>query len=317
MLRVITWYTFKVIITLTGENSFGLQGELRRLVVDFVAEHGDMALEQLEGDTADVARINEALQSVPFLSSKKLVVLRAPSLNKQFVEKVADILRDLGDATDVVIIEPKLDKRLAYYKFLKKSTDFRDFAAMDERALSRWLSEAATARGGKLAMADANYLVERVGADQQLLANELDKLLLYQPEISHATIDLMTDKAFQSKIFDLLDAAFAGNKRRTMELYEEQRSLKVDPLQIIAMLAWQLHILALLVYAGNRSADAVAGEAKISPYTARKSQATARKLSKADIKRYVADLLDIDKRARREPIDLDAALQLYLLNVGR
>jgi hypothetical protein len=41
----------------------------------------------------------------------------------------------------------------------------------------------------------------------------------------------------------------------------------------------------------------------------------ARKLSRDDIKRYVTDLLDIDKRARREAIDLDEALQLYLLEL--
>lgn len=304
-----------MIITLTGENDFARRAALKALVADFVAEHGDMALEQLEGDTADVARINEALQSVPFLASRKLVVLRSPSANKQFVEKAADILSDISETTDVVIVEPKLDKRLAYYKFLKKSTDFREFAAMDERALATWLADTAKAKGGKLSQGDAAYLVQRVGANQQMLANELDKLLLYRADITRTTIDLLTDQTFQSKIFDLLDAAFAGNKKRAITLYDEQRAQKVDPLQIIAMLTWQLHILALLVYAGNRSADAVAGEAKISPYTARKSQATARNLSKADIKRYVADLLNIDKRARREPIDLDDALQLYLLSL--
>jgi DNA polymerase III delta subunit len=65
-----------MVITLTGENWFGLATALKKLVADFVAEHGDMALEQLDGETADVDRIREALQSAPFLASKKLVVLR-------------------------------------------------------------------------------------------------------------------------------------------------------------------------------------------------------------------------------------------------
>jgi hypothetical protein len=73
--------------------------------------------------------------------------------------------------------------------------------------------------------------------------------------------------------------------------------------------------LALLVHAGDRSADTVAREAKVSPYTVKKSSGVARKLSKRDIKRYVADLLAIDTRARREAIDLDEALRLYLLSL--
>jgi DNA polymerase-3 subunit delta len=158
-------------------------------------------------------------------------------------------------------------------------------------------------------------MVDRVGLDQQLLANELEKLLLYSQQINKDSINLLTDQNVQSTIFQLLDAAFAGNKKRAIQLYEEQRSQKVDPLAIIAMLTWQLHILALLVHARNRSADEIAREAKVSPYTVKKSQNVARKLSRDDIKRYVTDLLDIDKRARREAIDLDEALQLYLLEL--
>jgi len=302
-----------MVITLTGDNSFGLQASLRKITHDFVAEHGDMALEQLDGDTADIARINEAVQSAPFLANKKLVVLRNPGINKQFTEEVEKVLANIIETTDVVIVEQKLDKRLSYYKYLKKATDFREFPQLDERALAKWLTESAKEQGGKLSLRDATYLVERVGTDQQLLASELEKLLLYNPEILVQTINLLTDQAAQSTIFQLLDAAFSGNKRYAIELYEEQRAQRIDPLAIIAMLSWQLHVLALLVMANGRSSDTVAAEAKISPYVVKKSQNIARKLSPSDIKRYVADLLAIDRRARRESINLDEALQFYLL----
>lgn len=305
-----------MVITLTGENWFGLSTALKQLVADFVAEHGDMALEQLDGESADLARINEALQSAPFLASKKMVVLRNASSNKQFTEGAQKVLEAAGDSTDVIIVEQKLDKRLSYYKYLKKATDFREFAPLDERAAAKWLVETAKARGGTLSQVDAMFLVDRVGTDQQLLASELEKLLLYSSAITKNSIALLTDQAAQSTIFQLLDAAFAGNKKRAMQLYEEQRAQKVDPLAIIAMLSWQLHILALIVYAGDRSADTIAGEAKVSPYTVKKSQPVARRLSRSDIKHYIEDLLDIDKRARREAIDLDEALQLYIIQLG-
>jgi DNA polymerase-3 subunit delta len=235
-----------MVITLTGENWFGLATALKKLVADFVAEHGDMALEQLDGETADVDRIREALQSAPFLASKKLVVLRGGAANKQFTENAEALLSDVSDTTDVILVEQKLDKRLGYYKYLKKATDFREFAALDERAAAKWLVDTAKARGGTISPVDALYMVDRVGLDQQLLANELEKLLLYSQQINKDSINLLTDQNVQSTIFQLLDAAFAGNKKRAIQLYEEQRSQKVDPLAIIAMLTWQLHILALL-----------------------------------------------------------------------
>ncbi len=52
---------------------------------------------------------------------------------------------DIPETTDVVMVEPKFDKRLNYYKFLKKHADFREFTEPDAAGLARWLVEAAKA----------------------------------------------------------------------------------------------------------------------------------------------------------------------------
>lgn len=318
-----------MIITLTGANSFGLGAELRALVAGFVKEHGDLALEQLDGTEVDFGRIQEALTSLPFLASKKMVVLRDPSKSKQFLEQAEQLFSELPETTEVIAVEPKLDKRLAYYKYLKKGTDFREFNELDLNGLAQWLVQAAKAKDGSISLADARYLVERVGANQQLLSNELEKLLLYadrHPEqsegsqeslqiskVTWADIDLLTDPTPQSKIFDLLDAAFAGNTKRTLELYAEQRAQKVEPQIIISMLTWQLHQVALVKAGGQRSVDEVAREAKVSPYSLGKSGRIASKLTLAELKHLIGGLLTIDTRSKRESIDLDEALQHYLL----
>lgn len=306
-----------MIRTLSGENSFGLQHELRAIVDAFVAEQGDLALERIDGQEASYEQMREAVTSLPFLADKKLVMLRAPSANKQFVEHSAELLSAVSETTDLIIVEPKLDKRLAYYKLLKKQTEFTDFAPVDAHGLSRWLVEQAKLRGGSLSQSDAHYLVERVGANQQVVSNELDKLLLYDTAVSRKTIDVLTEAAPQSTIFELLEAAFAGNDRAALDLYAEQRALKVEPQQIIAMLAWQLHILALIKAAGDRSADVVAKDAKLNPYVVRKSQGIARKITIAELKTLVADLLRIDARSKRTALDLDEALQHFILKLAR
>ncbi|HMH31141.1 MAG TPA: DNA polymerase III subunit delta [Methylomirabilota bacterium] len=305
-----------MIVTLNGENSFSLQRELRQLVADFEAEHGDLALERLDGQEAGIDRIGEALTSLPFLASRKLVMLREPGANKQFAEQVGQLLGDVPDTTDVIIVEPKLDKRLSYYKFLKKNTDFREFAELDVNGLSRWLVEAAKQQGGTLGQGDARYLVERAGQSQQLLSNELDKLLLYEPKISHQTIDLLTEATPQSTIFELLEAAFTGNTKRAFKLYEEQRALKVEPIQIIAMLGWQLNVLAIIKTGGDRDSDQIAKEAKLNPFVVRKSQSIARNLSLTELKKLVSDLLKIDTASKRTSIDTDEALQNYILQLA-
>src|SRR3954468_17737767 len=99
-----------MIITLTGSNDFLRSQALKRLVGDFVAEHTDMALEKFDGEEATASQMRGGLQSLPFLTARKLVVLREPSRQKAFAEAIADILQEIPETTDVVIVEPKLDK---------------------------------------------------------------------------------------------------------------------------------------------------------------------------------------------------------------
>jgi len=300
-------------VTLTGANDYARGRELRGLVADFVAEHGDMALEKLDGETASFERLQESLQSLPFLATRKLVVLQDPSSNKAFAEAIDSLLAGLPETTDVILVEPKLDKRLSYYKTLKKQTDFREFPDLDAGGLASWAVSYAKEQGGTLAPSDARSLIERVGLSQLRLEHELDKLLAYNPAITRETIEALTEATPQSTVFALLDAAFNGDKMRTLQLYAEQRALKVEPQAIIAMLAWQLHVLALVKTAGNRSTDDIARIAKINPFVVRKSQPLAKRLSLEALKSHIADLLNLDKQLKTSAADADEATQLHLL----
>jgi len=306
-----------VVITLTGANSFGLKRDLDAVVAAFLAEHDEMGLEHVEADEVEFDRLSEALTSLPFLASKKLVVMRAPGSNKKFVEQAETLLAEVPETTDVVIVEPKLDKRGAYYKLLKKTTEYREFSELDMNGLARWAVEYAVSNDGSLSMGDARLLVERVGANQRLVSNELDKLLLHNGKVTRQSIELLTEATPQSTIFELLEAAFSGNAKRTMALYAEQRAMKVEPQQIIAMLGWQLHIIALVKTAGQRNPDAIAKEAKLSPFVVKKTAAIARGLSPSRFKVLLQDLLKIDMRLKRESLDADEALRMYLLSLSQ
>lgn len=305
-----------MIVTLTGPNDHARKAELSTRLETFSAEHGDMAVERLDGEEATADRMQGALASLPFLTARKLVVLREPGKQKGFSEHISETLQAAADTTDVIIYEPKLDKRGTYYKTLKKETEFKEFAELDAGGLARWASVYAKDRGGQLSSMDARLLVERIGPTQQLLQSELDKLLTYDPAITSQTIELLTEPTPASTVFELLDAAFAGKTKRAFELYREQRALKVEPQAIIAMLAWQLHVLAVVKAGGAQTPDHIAKQAKLNPFVVRKSLGLTRHLTLEHIKRLITDLLHLDMQLKRSNLDADEALQLYLLKMG-
>ncbi len=306
-----------MITTLTGSNSFGLKTELKLWIDEFIKEHGDMGLERLDGEEDEFDRIRESLESLPFLATKKMVVLRIPGNNKEFVEKAEILLTNMSETTDVIIVEPKLDKRSSYYKFLKNKTDFKEFNELDENSLAKWLIEQAKHKDGLISSNDARYLIERVGTNQQLLANEIIKLINYDKKITRQTIDLLTEPTPQTTVFELLDAAFAGKTKRALEIYEEQRALKIEPIQIIAMLSWQLHVLAIIKTAGSKSSADIAREANINPFVVRKSQNIADKLTLNELKKLITDVLELDVRMKSESIDADDSLRNLFIQISR
>jgi len=314
---IVEWYhTYTMVVTLTGTNDFARQAALRKLVADFIAEHTDMAVERLDGEESSADRMRESANSLPFLTARKLSVLREPSKQKAFAEHIGDVLKDVADTTDLIIVEPKLDKRGTYYKTLKKDTDFREFNDLDGNGLASWAAGYASEQGGTLSAGDARVLVDRVGPNQQLLAAELGKLLAYDPHITRQSIELLVEPMPQSTIFELLDAAFAGKTAYAMQLYREQRALKVEPQAIIAMLAWQIHILAMVASGAPRTADDIARQAKLNPYVVRKSQGLARTLGLPRLATMLSQLLALDRRLKSVSIDADEALQLFLLQLA-
>ncbi|HKR82268.1 MAG TPA: DNA polymerase III subunit delta [Candidatus Saccharimonadales bacterium] len=306
-----------MIVTITGANGFARKQELSKLVASFVQSHGDMAVERFDGEETPAERLRESVESLPFLSARKLVVLREPGKQKAFVENITDILAAAAETTDLIIVESKLDKRSAYYKTLHKQTNFLEFGELDSAGLARWAAEYVTDHKGTLSMADARLLIDRIGPNQQLLQSELDKLLSFNSKITRQTIEALVEPTPQSTVFELLDAAFSGNAKRTLQLYKEQRAMKVEALAIVAMLVWQLHIVTVVKAAGNRSADDIGRLSKLSPFVVRKSQHIARKLSGGQIKTLVAGLLALDIRLKTTGVDADEALQYFLLQTAK
>jgi DNA polymerase III subunit delta len=310
-------YTKSVITTLTGENDVLRQDALRQIVGSFVAQHTDVAVERLDGEETDYARMYEAVQSLPFLATRKLVVLRSPGANKEFVERFDQFIAAAAATSEIVLVEPKLDKRLAYYKQLKKWTDFQEFAQLDGVALVKYLVDYVKRQGGSLGANEARFLVDRVGTNQLMLRHELDKLVAYNPQITRTSIELLTDRSPQSSIFELLDAAFSRDVQRAMRLYDEQRDMRVEPQQIMAMLVWQLHILSIAKAAGSRSVDVIAKEARLSPFTVRKSVGLVRGISGTRLKRLVSELRAFDVRLKSESVSADEVVRYYLLSLAQ
>lgn len=306
-----------MVVTFTGDNDSAWSRALAQFVANFRAEQGDMAIERLDGAESSFEALSEAVQTVPFLSTSKLVVIRTPGSNKDIVEKLDYFLSGIAETNQVVFLEPKLDKRTSYAKQLRKKTDFREYSVLDGYALVAHVSAYVKEQGGSISRSDAQFLIDRVGANQMIVEHELDKLVAFKPAIDREAIEILTDALPQSRIFELLDTAFAGNISQAILLYEDQRAQRIEPQYILAMLAKQLYLLAIVKVAGERNVEKIARDMKQKTYPVQKAMALAGMISYQRCLELIDALLDIDIRSKSTGINLDDALRLYLFELAR
>lgn len=295
-----------------GDNQFMLEKRVRQLTDEFISRNGDLALERIDSEESSLASIIDAVKSLPFLSSEKLVIIHNIS-DKELIEKLIEL--EVPDTNTIIVVISKLDKRATYYKKITKLQNFKIFEKPNSMDMPRWVVEYVDNQKGKINILDARYLIDRIGTNQILLCNELDKLINFNANITQSSINELTDPLPQSSVFNLLDAAFTGNLKDTERLYKEQRAQKVEPLAILGMIAWQLHILAIVKSAGGKSADIIAKEAKLNPFVVRKAQKLASKLSFNDVRSLVNDACELDVLLKTKNIDTDQSILLYLSQI--
>lgn len=94
-----------------------------------------------------------------------------------------------------------------------------EFARVDESEGMRWVVDSAAAQGVKVESEAARELVDSLGADMLLVANELEKLFLFVGEkkrITLADVETMVLAAKQRSLYELTDAISAKDRPRAL-----------------------------------------------------------------------------------------------------
>src|SRR5437764_2237191 len=100
-----------MVITFTGSNSLLLRRRLDELIKKFSDEHGELAVERIDAAEADAQTVMDAISSLPFLASRKMVLLRDVSSNKDVMEQIEQIISAAGKTTDLIIYDPIIYRR--------------------------------------------------------------------------------------------------------------------------------------------------------------------------------------------------------------
>ncbi|MHB1422557.1 MAG: DNA polymerase III subunit delta [Gemmataceae bacterium] len=219
---------------------------LRTLVLG--PEDDGFGLSSRDGDKAVWAEIHDELETLPFLSSRRLVVLdradpfvtrERSRLEKYFVEP---------SKTGVLVLDvqswpanTKLAKLLPEPATIVCKTP-------EMRKLPEWCVEWCAAHHGKpLAVPAARLLVDLVGADMGQLDQELAKLAIYagsNSRIDTADVDQLVAQGRAENTWKIFDLIGGGQMGAALTLLDRLLDQGEEPLRLLGAFSMQLRRLA-------------------------------------------------------------------------
>lgn len=305
-----------MITLLTGANEFAIGERLSQLRAEFSSRHGEQSVVQTDAADATEAELIK-LANANLFSAETMFIIKDVDGNKEIADKLPDYLSRLAEATHLVLVSPKPDKRTRWYKTAAKLGQTQSYSEPNEPQLIKWAQERVKQRGGAIEPTVARYLVNRIGLHQGQISQELEKLVSYSPTITKEHIDLLVDKTLNESVFDLIDSVVKGRTKRAVNTYERLLLNQVDAHQFIGLMAWQLH--NLLVVKANEhtlSPSQLASAAGLAPFVVSKTRALASHLSLGQIKKLISLTVQADVDIKRTRADVDARIKVLIEEIG-
>src|SRR5256885_455733 len=238
------------IMLVWGEDEFTVKQRAREIYQQWSAEFGGMDHEIIDAAVNNaaealkaLARLREALQTLPFFGSGKAVWFRNCNFLgderaagvQAVTESLANLAQELKEFSwkDVrlLVSAGKVDKRKTLYKALEKigtveayaglSVEDRDWAHQAEAAALRLLQ----ALGKKISAEALSEFVARVGPNLRQLNNEAEKLALYaadRGEIEVRDVNDVVTRNKQARAFALGDALGDRDLPRVLRCLDEE-----------------------------------------------------------------------------------------------
>jgi DNA polymerase III subunit delta len=213
---------------IAGTDQAKIDATRARLRARAEGEGGAAALEVFEAGEGKAAPDHDALlAAIPAMSlTESRRYLLADGVDRwrdRQLDAVSAVLSGLpGDLTLVLISRAKAPAKLA--KSVKAAGgEIHEFEAPKPRDIPRALVTEAKRLGFSLEPAAARLLVERMGASQVRLRNELERLALWAGEggeVRAADLDEMVSDTSEAAVWALSDALLERDSTRAMEIAE-------------------------------------------------------------------------------------------------
>lgn len=318
-----------MLIMIYGKDNFRSHSYVMDMVSKFKKDRDPQGLNTVILDCEKEDRILDQILASPFLSEKRMVVLKnlLISKNTDVQEQIIEYIKEKKIPEENVILfwentdtfKSKMAKKL--FEVLTKEKYSQNFEELKGVRLGSWIISEVKEKGGNMSPDAVQYIIAHCKGDMWQINSLLDQLVSYcsDREIKTEDVGLFLDEKADDNIFNLVDMIVAGQAKQSYQMIREQYRKGEDVQFIFAMLLRQFRILLELrdLYErnDNNTSDALAKKLGLHPFVVKKSLPLVRRYDMKKLKHIYKELLGLDVAIKTGQGNSEMLLDVFVAKV--
>lgn len=294
----------------------------------------DVNTTSVDGTTIKFEELRSICNTIPFLASKRLVVVT--NLLAQFEthtkpnrsdakgildswSRLFDYISEVPETTDLVFVDDSLNSSNTLLKVVTKLGTVRRFTLPDDRSVEKWVRDRAVSKHIEIEHNAIRRLATIIGVDLRIISNELDKLAAYRGGLPIRVEDVEELVSYdrEIRIFTAIDALVEGRVDQAMKNIHQLLKLGRSPGYILAMIARQVRLLILAKDLKSRRVPTaeLGSRLGLRGYPLRKTLDQEKTFTVHRLKNIHQKLLDTDIRIKTTGTDERLILDLLVTEI--
>lgn len=314
---------------LFGNDEFAIARKLKDFESDFTdPTSADMNTARLDARSMSENDLNTAVNAMPFLAKRRLVLLANPSSkynNASARKKFFEFIEKAQDTTRVVMyenVEPRDAEKHWLIKWAEKNDkkiQTKAFMLPRLKDMTGWIVNETKNQGGQIEPRAAEMLKDMVGVDTRQAGMEISKLLAYvnwARQVKVTDVEAVCIVTSQQSVFDFVDALSNGNGKSAQHLLHRLLETE-EPFSVWGMIVRQFRYLiqAREILDGRGNKDDMARAVQIHPFVAEKAMGQAARYSMESLESIYHKLLRIDEGVKTSQLTLDLAMDTLVVEL--
>lgn len=311
---------FRRVYLLYGEEAYLLLQYRRKLCDAIVPQDDSMNRTVYEGRDISEGEVIDLAETMPLFSEHRLILLKDTGFFKSSPELLPDYLKNVPDYLTLVFSESEVDKRSRMFKAVRDGGLAVEFARQEEGVLRKWVLKMLADAGRRITADDMSYFLSRIGSDMGTIRTETDKLIFYtagREAVTRQDIDAVTGQETENRIFDMIGALAAKDRKTAFELYADLLALKEAPMRILYLIARQYNqmLIAGELSEKGEGAAAIASEMKLPSFAVRKYLSLLQHYTKKDLEGIIEDCVRKEEDVKSGRMADRLSVELLLISL--